>query len=104
MNTEPATLPEDCREVLDYLINATATDPNAYCWAVGKGDLYHFEYGSYEPVRSQGNFLYTTLKAMERRGLVTRHPMREGMVRGPSSKYTVARITDAGREAWKRAQ
>lgn len=95
--TEP--LPEHFREVLDYLVAETARDPSAYCWAVGKRDLYYTEYGSTERKRSTGSFLYTTLKAMENRGLVRRETRHESMIRGPRTRYTVAHLTDTGREA-----
>lgn len=95
--TEP--LPEHFREVLDYLVAETDRDPAAYCWAVGKRDLYHLEYGASEWTRSQGTFLYTTLKAMENRGLVSRHTRYEQAIRGPRTRYTIARLTDTGREA-----
>lgn len=92
------TLREDFREVLEYLVKVTDADPTAYCWAVGKDDLYNLPFGSDTPVRSEGNFLYTTLKAMENRGLVRRRTKFEGMIRGPSTRYTVAYLTDKGRE------
>lgn len=99
-DTKP--LPEHFREVLDYLVaEERRVDPTrgVYCWAVGKADLYHLEYNTREWVRSAGSFLYTTLKAMENRGLVTRHTRHEQAIRGPSTRYTVAQITDAGRHA-----
>lgn len=95
--TEP--LPEHFREVLDYLVAETDRDPSAYCWAAGKQDLYHMEYGGTEWKRSEGTFLYTTLKAMENRGLVQRQTRYESMIRGPRTRYTIARLTDSGREA-----
>lgn len=97
-------LPEHFREVLEYLVEVTKVDPDAYCWASGKRGLYHIEFGVEGLIRSRGTFLYTTLKAMENRGLVERKTKFEGMIRGPSTRYTVAKITDKGREAWERAQ
>lgn len=95
--TEP--LPEHFREVLDYLVGVTEQDPSAYCWSVGKEHLYGLDYATNEWTRSTGTFLYTTLKAMENRGLVRRQTKHEGMIRGPRTRYTVAYLTDTGREA-----
>lgn len=97
-------LPEHFAEVLKYLVDRTAEDPDAYCWAVGQRGLYHVEFGVRGLIRTPGTFLYTTLKAMENRGLVVRKMMTEGMVAGPATRYTVARITDKGRDAWERAR
>lgn len=92
-------LSEDYREVLDYLVPATDRDPRAYCEAVAKRDLWHQDYATGEWQRLETGFLHTTLKAMENRGLVDRRNRYESAIRGPRTRYTVATLTDAGREA-----
>lgn len=103
-NTKP--LPEGYREVLAYLVaeeqrvqQSREVYRQVYCWAVGKADLYTWDLKTGERVRSEGCFLYTTLKAMENRSLVTRHTRHEQAIRGPRTRYTVAMITEDGRRA-----
>jgi hypothetical protein len=92
-------LPDEFREVLAYLVKATEHDPSAHCEAVTEIDLYHLDPQSSERIRSEWAFLWNVLVRMENQGLVVRSTMREDMIGTPNRPYTVARITDAGREA-----
>lgn len=91
------------REVLEYLVQATERDPNAYCFAAGGINLYHVKHGVPGVTRTGGTFHFATLAAMERRGWVVRSTRHESMISGPRTKFTVAKITDAGRAALKEA-
>jgi hypothetical protein len=99
--TAPASaLPQEYYDVLAYLVPASDHDPDAHCVAVTSLDLYHLDPDTSERVRSGWAFLWNVLLRMENRGLVVRSTMREDMIGTSSRAYTVARITEAGRQAY----
>lgn len=83
-------------EVLRYLAEA----PDRY--ATAGTQLYGLEMepgGRSTQVRLEGVFHFSTLKAMERRGLVAMKTRVQGMIGTPTGSFWTATITEIGREA-----
>lgn len=94
---QPDELEPKHREALEVLVRLTDADPTA-CLKAGT-QLYSVEYGSTTPIRNEDTYPFSTLKAMENRGLVTLSYRRESMIHTSGKPYRIARLTDKGRAA-----